>query len=143
VSEKRIVVDTNVIVSGIMGGGPPGKIINAWLLGLISPVVSRELKREVNEVLQRSNIKKFIDSKGVKNIRASLGTLFNKALTVLPKPIDEVVFPDKDDHFLLELAITGDAVAIITGDKALQILSPVMNVQILSPEQFCRRFKLK
>jgi predicted nucleic acid-binding protein len=58
-------------------------------------------------------------------------------------PIGEVIFPDKNDHFLYELAITAEAVAIVTGDKELLRIKRVKAVEILSPEKFCRKFKIK
>ena len=142
-SEKRIVVDTNVIVSGLLGKGAPGKIVEAWLFGFIFPVVSRELKTEVNDVLQRAHIKRRLGVTGAKNIRATVGTLFNKALTVLPKSIEETVFSDEDDHFLYELAITAGAAIIVTGDQALLRIGHIKGIEILSPRQFCRRARIK
>jgi len=138
-----VVVDTNVIVSGLLSGGTPGKIIEAWMLGRFTPVISNELKRELNDVIQRPNIKHILGVKGPRNIRTALGALFNKALPVLPKTIDEIVFQDVDDHFLFELAVTAQANIIVTGDKALLASKQIRGIEILNPAQFCRKLKIR
>lgn len=62
---------------------------------------------------------------------------------VLPQPIDVVVFSDENDHFLLELATTGKAAFIVTGDKDLLKAKRVKAIEILNPSQFCQRLKIK
>jgi predicted nucleic acid-binding protein len=96
VSVKRVVVDTNVVISALTAGGTPQKIIQAWITGEFLAFIKPDKRR-----------------------RALLGTLFNQALMVLPQPISEIVFPDENDHFLLELAATAQATIIVTGDKEM------------------------
>jgi len=138
VSEKRVVVDTNVVISALTAGGMPQKIIHAWLTGEFLAVMSPELRQEIKTVLSRS---KFASQD--KKRRMILGTLFNQALMVLPKALSEAVFEDKNDHFLLELAVTAQAAIIVTGDKALLKTKRVKGVEILNPQQFCRKLKIK
>ena len=137
-SVKRVVVDTNVVISALTAGGTPQKIIQAWITGEFLAVMSTELRQEINTVFNRS---KFI--KLDKRRRALLGTLFNQALMVLPQPISEVVFPDENDHFLLELAVTANATFIVTGDRDLLKVKRVLGVEILNPNQLCQRLKIK
>lgn len=141
-SAKRVVVDTNVIVSGLIGTGFPGRIIEAWLFGEIHVVISQELKAEVNRILLKPSVRELLGSKGVSNVKTVLGTLFNKALIVLPQSVKDEVFPDKNDHFLWELALTAKAQIIVTGDKNLSKLKKIKGLEILSPERFCHKFKL-
>ena len=137
-SVKRVVVDTNVVVSALTAGGVPQKIIQAWITGLFMAMMSNELRQEINTVLNRSKL-----VSADKKRRALLGTLFNQALMVLPKPIKEISFPDENDHFLLELAVTAQADAIVTGDKALLKVKRAKGIEILSPQHFCHKFKIK
>ena len=136
-SVKRVVVDTNVVISALTAGGTPQKIIQAWITGEFLAVMSTELRQEITTVFNRS---KFI--KPDKKRRALLGTLFNQALMVLPQPISELVFPDENDHFLLELAVTAQAAIIVTGDKALLNIKKIKGIEILSPQLFCRKLKI-
>ena len=56
--KPRAVVDTNVIVSGIISGnGYPARIVDAWLSGEFEVVISKRLQEEVNEVFNRLKIK--------------------------------------------------------------------------------------
>ena len=135
---KRAVVDTNVVVSALIAGGTPQKIIQAWITGQFLAVMSEELKQEINTVMNRSKLGSF-DRKR----RVLLGTLFNQALMVLPRKINHITFQDQDDHFLLELAITGQAFAIVTGDQGLLKHKKVSGVEIISPDQFCKKIKIK
>ncbi|OQW50618.1 MAG: hypothetical protein A4S09_02150 [Proteobacteria bacterium SG_bin7] len=137
-SVKRVVVDTNVVISALTAGGTPQKIIQAWIMGEFLAIMSTELRQEINTVFNRS---KFI--KPDKKRRALLGTLFNQALMVLPQPISDIAFPDKNDHFLFELAITAQATIIVTGDKALLNIKRVKGIEILSPQQFCQKLRIK
>jgi uncharacterized protein len=138
VGVRRVVVDTNVVVSALTAGGTPQKIIQAWITGEFVALVSIELQNEINTVLSRSKLAPF-DRKR----RILLGTLFNQALMVLPKRIHKVVFPDENDHFLYELAVTGQASAIVTGDKALLKVKRVSGIEILGPERVCKKFRIK
>lgn len=143
-SAKRIVVvDTNVIISGLLNDGLNDtysrKILTAWILGYFQAVISQELKDEVNQVLKKPFVSKGLKAK---NTKVVLGTLFNKAITVLPRPLKKQVFEDENDHFLLELALTVNASVIVTGDKKVLKAKRVKSTDILNPQQFCRKFKI-
>ena len=49
----RIILDTNVLMSGIFFGGKPSEIIDAWLDGKITYVVSPEIIDEYRRVAAR------------------------------------------------------------------------------------------
>ncbi|MCY4512882.1 MAG: putative toxin-antitoxin system toxin component, PIN family [Bdellovibrionales bacterium] len=94
-----VVLDTNVIVSGFLSGDTyPSKILDAWLFGHFHVVVSPELKQELSQVFKKSYISKILQNQ--KSIRPILGKLINKSLMISPISISEVVFSDKEDHFL-------------------------------------------
>lgn len=139
---KPVVIDTNVIVSGFLDDSDsyPAKIIDSWLFDRILVVVSHELKQELNQVFKKPYIVKMLQNQ--KPIKSILGKLFNKALMVSPKSIDEIIFIDETDHFLLELAVSANASVIVTGDKRLLNVKKVRGIQILSPKQFCLKFKI-
>jgi predicted nucleic acid-binding protein len=62
---------------------------------------------------------------------------------VLPQPLDEIIFSDENDHFLLELAVTAQATIIVTGDKEMLRVKRISGIEILNPQQFCRKLKIK
>lgn len=136
--ERRIVVDTNIVVSAFLSGGISQSILKAWLNKEFIALISDELKYEINEVLNRPSINAFDRKRQI-----LLGTLFNMARTIHPKHIEKKVFSDPDDHFLLELAISGDSHCIVTGDQALLSVKVINGIKILSPIQFCHEFRVK
>lgn len=143
-AKKRIpvVIDTNVIVSGFLDDSDsyPAKIIDAWLFDRVLVAISHELKQELNKVFKKPYIVEVLQNH--KSIKSILGRLFNKSLMIAPKSIDEVIFPDETDHFLLEFAVSAKALVIVTGDKRLLNIKRVRGIQILSPKQFCLKFKI-
>ena len=47
----RVVIDTNVVVSAILFGGTPGKLIPLWKTGEIKPYTSKKILNEYMRVL--------------------------------------------------------------------------------------------
>lgn len=141
--EKRVVIDTNVIVSGILGSSFSSKSIQAWLRNEITVVVSNELKEEVNIVFQRPHVTKGLKDSSKKYLKIILGTLFNKAISVTPKSINKIIFSDAKDHFLFELAFAAKAVGIVTGDYDILKVKRIGEIEMLSPKQFCQIFRIK
>ena len=137
-----VVIDTNVIVSGFLdeSNSYPAKIIDAWFFNQIVVAVSQELKQELNQVFKKPYIVKMIQNQ--KPIKSILGRLFNNSLQISSKSIDEIIFPDEADHFLLELAVSAKALVIVTGDKKLLNINRVKGILILNPKQFCLNFKI-
>lgn len=143
-AKKRIsvVIDTNVIVSGFLDDSDsyPAKIIDAWLFDRVLVTISHKLKQELNKVFKKPYIAEVLQNQ--KPIKPILGRLFNKSLIIVPEYIGEVIFPDETDHFLLELAVSAKALVIVTGDKRLLNIKRARGIQILSPKQFCLKFKI-
>ncbi len=134
--KPRAVVDTNVIVSGIISGnGYPARIVEAWLCGEFEAVISKRLQEEVNEVFNRLKIKKRPDY-SPKDVKKILGTLFNKAEKIKPKSFDIDISLDAKDHFLLELAVSAKADIIVSGDEELLGCVDYKGIKMMSPKDF-------
>ena len=135
--EKNVVIDTNVIVSAFIAGGPPQKILKAWMKNRFAVVISRDLQEEINEVFKRKKFAgKFAHKKGI------LGKLFNKARVIEPGPLEGLLLRDQGDIFLLELAVASSAWALVTGDRELLEMGKIKKTKILNPEDFCKKFRL-
>ena len=110
----RLILDTNVIISGVHFSGPPYDILDAWRRGRVELIVSSEILdeyRRVGEQLATQfpgiELEDFIE----------LVTL--RARIVDASPLKEKVCSDPDDDKFLACAIASGTKTICSGDKAL------------------------
>jgi len=135
----RVVVDTNVLVSGTLESkGFSAQIIDAAIAGQIRFLVSTTLVEEYLEVIQRPHITKRYPKIGerVESVSFYLDT---NALCVSTGEIARIVPDDPDDDFLIACAIEGNAEYIVSGDEHLLDLGRYRGVEILTPRDFVER----
>lgn len=105
----KVVIDTNVILSGILFGGIPALLLDAIQK---QKFVFCTSKQYYEEVLDKLAYKFLVD----RAILDDVAVLFSYG--VFYTPITKVNFPhDPKDAYLLELAQTCDANYLITGDQ--------------------------
>ncbi|MGL4514396.1 MAG: putative toxin-antitoxin system toxin component, PIN family [Lacipirellulaceae bacterium] len=110
----RVVLDTNVIVSGLLSPGhPPASLLDWFDRGLLVLVTSAEQVDELRDVLARPRIATRLTA-GV--AARFLDNLASKADLCGPLPL-VTASPDPKDDFLLATALAGNAALIVTGDK--------------------------
>jgi len=135
----RVIVDTNVVISGIISKSSyPAKIIDAWLEGKFVPVICKILQEEINEVIRRSKIRKqkLGDPKDIKRI---LGILFNKSEKIKIRKVELEIDIDEKDKFLFELALCSKAEVLVSGDEEI-LRTSFSKIILLSPKDFCARY---
>jgi len=125
----RLVVDTNVLVSGIVFRGKPHQILQAVIDRKIQAVSSRVLLAELIEVLSK---KMNYSADKIRQITEQLEDLIE---IVQPDKIIKVC-RDYNDNRVLEAAAAGKCDFIVTGDKDLLILKKYKTVRILTPAEF-------
>ncbi len=125
----KVVIDTNVFISGIVFGGIPRKIIEAWLTKHYIFCLSPELKAEILIKLE----KKFsLPQEAMTKIIESLDTYSQKYI-----PTQHVTMcKDPQDNFLLELADEAKADYLVSGDKLVVAMKVYKNTKIISPREF-------
>jgi len=113
----RVIVDTNVLVSGLISDfGAPAQIVDAILKGDILPVMSEATLAELEEVLHRPRTQAYFRRAAVMPFHL-LSALEQIAHFVKPRPTKAHIRDDKDRLFL-ELAATRPAADfIVTGDN--------------------------
>jgi uncharacterized protein len=129
---SRIVLDTNIVVSrALVPDSVPGQVVSKALAeGIV--LASAATIRELEEVIARSKFDRIAPRwKRTEAIR----------LYCLELTLCEVVDGVKDcrdpkDNMLLELALSGHADLIVTGDKDLLCLHPWRGIAILSPADY-------
>lgn len=127
----RIVLDTNVFISGIFFSGPPYTILEAWRDGSIQLAISPEIFQEYRQVAEELSEK----YPGV-NISDFLDLLLVKAEMIDASPLPSPVSADADDDKFIACAIVGSLQIIVSGDKHLLDISPYREVIVLKPRQF-------
>ncbi|MEK7450564.1 MAG: putative toxin-antitoxin system toxin component, PIN family [Patescibacteria group bacterium] len=130
----KIVVDTNVFISGVLFGGNPQKVIEAWLNKKYIFCLSPELKAEILNKLQG----KFLIS--IYTLQTVEEALETKTEKYIPKK-KILICKDPTDNFLLELAGEAQADYLISGDKLVLKLKQYNKTKILSPKDFLKLLK--
>jgi putative PIN family toxin of toxin-antitoxin system len=138
----RLVVDTNIIVSGLITKGtPPAKVLDAVHTKKITLLISDEVLTEYLRVLEYPHIRKYkkITDEAIGHLTA---LFINEAERV--EILTEVTkSPDPDDNKFLSLAVDGQADFLITGDKAdLLSLKEFSGIKIITARQVVEKLKL-
>lgn len=124
----RIILDTNVFVSGIFFNGPPHQVLKAWRDGKLKLAISVEIFEEYQRVVA-TLAEKFpsIDLKPILDF-----VMIHAEMIATPPPV--CVDPDDDKFFAC--AIAGNISTIVSGDNHLLQISPYHEVRVMKPRQF-------
>lgn len=127
----KIILDTNVLISGLFFTGPPYQILKAWRDGKVTLVVSPEILQEYQRVGEE------LASKYPSvNIRSFLNLVTVNAIIVPDLSLPERISEDPDDDMFLACAISSKCKLIISGDKHLLKVSGVKGIRVIKPRQF-------
>ncbi|MDF1527077.1 MAG: putative toxin-antitoxin system toxin component, PIN family [bacterium] len=131
----RIVLDTNVFVSGVFFGGQPGRILTAWRDKMVRLVLSHEILEEYIEVLYRlEKLYPPIEAEPVIE-------LILAGSEIIPAvPLEKPVSCDPDDGKFIACALASKAKVIVSGDKHLLSLKRFQDIDILSPSEFVQKY---
>jgi putative PIN family toxin of toxin-antitoxin system len=137
----RLVIDTNVFVSGLISaGGPPGLILCAVRDKRAIHLVSDPIVEEYLRVLDYSRIRKFkkITDAFVADIAAYL--VYQTERVELRSRIE--MSADPDDDVFLNTAVDGRATLLVSGDKTdLLALRRVDSIPIVSAREAVERIE--
>lgn len=132
----RIVLDTNVLVSGLLSPfGPPAQIVRMVSAGAVRLCVDARLLTEYEEVLLRPRFGFGPDA--VAALVDYIQTTGHKAASI---PL-RMRLPDPDDEPFLEVALASDAEHLVTGNLAHFPAEAVAGVSVLSPTEFLEVFR--
>lgn len=127
----RIVLDTNVFISGIFFSGPPSQILKAWRHSKIQIVLSKEILKEYQRVGEELATK--YPTVNVAPI-IELVTIYGDIVET--KSIKVSICEDPDDNKFLECAIASNCKLIVSGDKHLLKLSGFQGIDVIKPRDF-------
>ena len=134
----RIVLDTNVLISGLFFGGPLFKILKAWRDGQFDLVVSPEILEEYYRV--GDNLRARYPEVDIKPV---LEFVTINAEIVSPPDLDEPICVDPDDDKFFTCAIAGHCSVIISGDKHLLDKSGFNDISVQKPRDFMDKFLIR
>jgi putative PIN family toxin of toxin-antitoxin system len=128
----RVVLDTNVLISGIIFGGKPDAILRMASRDQFTLILSEEILSELEEVLAE----KFNWSP------AKIASVFEDIGKSAEMTLPEMVLTgcaDPDDNRILEAAVEGCADCIVSGDKHLLRMKTFRGIEILTVSDFLLR----
>jgi putative PIN family toxin of toxin-antitoxin system len=128
----RVVLDTNILISGIFWRGNPYKILSRCLGEGLQLVTSLEILEELQQVLRTE--KKF--GLNEEDISSYIGLMISNSIMVNPAQAIDVVTDDPEDNAILECAVEGKADYIISGDRHLLSLREYGGIRILTAREF-------
>ncbi len=134
----KIVLDTNVLVSGLFPKKtPPSIVLDLIVKGHLHVCYNTYILSEYREVLLRP---KFDFNK--EHVDLILQYIRKNGYLVPSFPIN-IDLPDKDDITFLEAAIIGEADFLITGNMDHFPAEKCKNIKVVTPNKFLKIYKSK
>ena len=134
----RVVLDTNVWLSGLLWGGVPTQILQLIEQRQLKAIASEEILNELRQTLDRPKLQKRLNQLGIatNTIMLAVGQIVTIVST---EPIQIDNLRDPKDAVIIAAAIAGEAEFIISGDQDLLVLEQISGILILSPRDFIAR----
>jgi putative PIN family toxin of toxin-antitoxin system len=126
----KVVLDTNVLISGIFFGGLPRALLEAWVAGRFELVISPSIIDEYVRTCDRLGA-----SHPNLQYQSILATIIGHATLLPDTPASEAITEDPDDDkFMLCAAESG--AKVVSGDKHLRDVDGWQGVSVLKPRDF-------
>ncbi len=132
VGSVRAVLDTNVLLSGLLWRGTPHRLIEAVRAGTITLITSPVLLAELGEVIRRPKFHAIL-ARSRTDPEQMLGELRRLAEIIEPPSLPAQVSRDPDDDAVLALGVASRADLIISGDAGLLTLGAHAGIPIIDP----------
>ncbi len=130
----RVVLDSNILVSAIVFGGKPRKLLELLSQQIITVVIAEELLTETRRIF----ISKFPDF--LEDLERVEKLLKRDGLLVRLGNINIIASRNTDDNKFIEAAVLGGCQYIVSGDKDLLVLCNYDDVQIVTVSNFLEMF---
>lgn len=133
----RAVLDTNVLISGVITTGVSHDVLLLGFRGAYQLVVTVETLTEFRDTLYKYPEKFHLDDD---EIQREVETIRYFAEFVVPDVSISAVEDDPDDDKFLDAAVAGEVDYLVSGDRHLLDLGTYSGIEIVDPRTFYDRF---
>jgi putative PIN family toxin of toxin-antitoxin system len=127
----RIVLDANVLVSGVFWAGPPGRVLSLWANDRVQVLASTEILQEYSEILAR-----LATGRATERLSEVWDRFIFQYAVLIDVCTRVHVCRDPDDNKYLACAVDGSAEYLVSGDKDLLELKAYQGIPIVRPSRF-------
>ncbi len=126
----RLVLDTNIVVSGLLWGGVPRQVLDLAQSGRVKLFTSSIMLEELLDVLERDKFASLLSSQAITAsfLMQHYGALAN---AIIPHSIPRTV-RDIDDDIVIATAVAANADLIVTGDDDLLSIGAYQGIDIVT-----------
>ena len=127
----KVVLDTNIFISGIFWKGSSNRVITNWKEGKFTLVTSLEAASEIIKILKDFKIKLSDEM-----IKEWVDLIVRNSMIVEPKEKIAIVKDDPKDNIFIETAVAGNVNYIVSQDNHLLKLKEFRGIKMITPEEF-------
>lgn len=129
---RSVVIDTNALVSALLFGGVPGRLVPLWKERIIRPKASKDIIEEYIRVLAYPMFQ--LSEEEINFLLYHEILPYFEIVRIKEGPI--LVVKDPSDDKFIRCAQASGARIIVSGDQHLLKLSPYGQIRILPPSHF-------
>ena len=138
----RAVLDTNVVVSALIWGGTPYKLLQAATDGDIELFTSPALLAELRGVLAREHLASRL-AKQRSSLEQAIGLYGELTISVSPLSTPRAVPRDVDDDQVIAAALAARADLVISGDADLLSVEDFEGIAIITAREAVDRIEAR
>jgi len=128
----KIVIDTNVIVSGIFFNGKPRELLRECFNGKYEIICTKEIFLEYVETIEK------LSKRYKQRVREEIIPILLDNVTIIENVDDGKYSRDPDDDKFINCAKSSGAKYIITGDNDLLVLEKIGDIRLLTVADFLK-----
>ena len=130
----RIIIDTNIVISGAFFNGLPKTILKSVADEkfdvFISDEILKEYHKSVNEMLEKDKY----------HLNFALFEAFMKNIKMIESKSNVKICRDPDDDKFINCAIDAKAIYIVSGDKDLLTIGQYEDIEIVTAKEFYDKY---
>ena len=130
----RIIIDTNIVISGAFFNGLPKTILKSVADEKFDVFISDEILKEYHK-----SVKEMLE-KDKYHLNFALFEAFMKNIKMIESKSNVKICRDPDDDKFINCAIDAKAIYIVSGDKDLLTIGQYEDIEILTAKEFYDKY---